>query len=378
MSRIVLSRRRLLQVMAAGAGVLAAQPRLLARLSAAATPGSYGFLTAAELGTLDAVTALILPSDTRPGAREIGIVDYVQSLLSFLPGSDANGDQLVTAADLAAIAAHAPDAAPGAAGDVDGDGTVDARDAQAGASAVFAARPAFGGGPFSGRQAQPHFAMGGAPCGDCHGAKGEGGYAVPASGGAVDAFPPNAFRLFAPMNRLQALSWRVRILGAGAVPEVADNPLLAQIPDIDLRQRYRSGLAQLESLAQSRFDSAFPALTTTQQRQVLSQANRLFVELLERHVIEGVLCMPEYGGNRDRLGWQLAGYDGDSQPLGYAIYDPSAPGAYRERPDKPNSGPNPDEDCAGFSPAMQSFLDLISRSTGGGPFAEPYCFEVDE
>lgn len=376
MSRIVLNRRRLLQLMA-GAGVLAAQPRLLARLLATATPGSYGFLTAAELATLDAATALILPSDARPGAREIGVVDYVQSLLSFLPGSDANRDQLVTAADLAAIAAHAPDATTGDAGDVDGDGVVDARDAHAGASAVFAARPAFGGGPFSGRQAQPHFDIGGTPCESCHGAKGAGGHAMPAAGGDVDAYPPNAFRLFAPMNRLQALSWKVRILGPQAVPEVADNPLLAQLPDVDLRQRYRAGLAQLESLAQSRFGAAFPALAATQQRQVLTQANRLFVELLNRHVIEGVLCMPEYGGNRDRLGWQLAGYDGDSQPLGYALYDPSAPGSYRERPDKPNSGPNPDEDCAGFSAAMQSFLDLISRSAGGGPFSEPYCFEVD-
>jgi hypothetical protein len=182
------------------------------------------------------------------------------------------------------------------------------------------------------------------------------------------------------MNRLQALRWKVRILGPQAVsevPNVADNPLLAQLPDVDLRQRYRSGLAQLESLAQSRFGSGFTALTSVEQRQVLTQANRQFADLLNRHVIEGVLGAPEYGGNRDRLGWQLVGYDGDSQPLGYAIYDPAAPGFYRERPDKPNSGPNPDEDCAGFSIAMQSFLDLISGSAGGGPFADPYCFEVD-
>ncbi|HSP99293.1 MAG TPA: gluconate 2-dehydrogenase subunit 3 family protein [Candidatus Dormibacteraeota bacterium] len=373
--RLVLTRRRLLQLLA-GTGVLAVQPRLLARLAAPARSGSYGFLTADELATLDAVTALILPTDQRPGAREIGVVDYIQSLLSFLPGSDANCDQLVTAADLTAIAAHAPGAGC-TGGDVDGDGAVDARDAQAGASAVYGARPAFGGGPFSGRQAQPHFDIGDTPCGECHGAKGDGGHAVPAPGGGVDAYPPNAFRLFPPMNRLQELSWKVRILGPQAAPQVADNPLLAQLPEVDLRQRYRSGLAQLESLAEGRFGTGFAALTAVQQGQVLTQANRQFAELLNRHVIEGILCAPEYGGNRDRVGWQLAGYDGDSQPLGYAIYDESAPGSYRERPDKPNSGPNPDEDCAGFSAAMQSFLDLISRSAGGGPFADPYCFEVD-
>jgi hypothetical protein len=362
----------------AGAGALAVQPRLLAGLMARASSGSYGFLAAGELATLDAVTALILPSDARPGAREIGVVDYIQSLLSFLPGSDANCDQLVTAADLVAIAAGVPGTTCGDAGDVNGDGAVDALDARAGTSALYAARPAFGGGPFSGRQAQPHFDIGDTRCSECHGSKGKGGHAVPAAGGGVDAFPPNAFRLFPPLSRLQTLSWKVRVLGPAAAPEVADNPLLAQLPEVDLRQRYRDGLAQLESLAQSGFGSGFTALSAAQQRQVLGQANRQFAELLHRHVIEGVLCMPEYGGNRDRLGWKLAGYDGDSQPLGYAIYDPSVPGAYRERADRPNSGPNPDEDCAGFSAAMESFLDLISRSAGGGPFAAPYCFEVDE
>lgn len=371
MSTLLLSRRRLLQILAGG-GVMAAQPRLLARLLASATPGSYGFLTAAELATLDAATALILPTDARPGAREIGVVDYIQSLLSFMPGSDANGDEVVSAADLAAIAARVP------AGDVDGDGAVDARDGEAGASAVFAARPAYGGGPFSGRQPQPHFDMGGAPCADCHGAKGAGGFALPAAGGdGVDAYPPNAFRRFAPLNRLQALSWQLRILGPQAVPEVADNPLLATLPEIGLRQRYRDGLAQLEALAASRFGGAFASLAADEQRRVLTLADRRFTDLLYRQVIEGVLCMPEYGGNRDQLGWLLTGYDGDSQPLGYTIYDPAAPGFYRERPDKPNSGPNPDEDCAGFSAAMQSFLDLVSRSAGGGPFDAPYCFEVD-
>src|SRR5512143_801283 len=133
-----LSRRRLLQLMTV-AGAAALHPRLLGRLAAGGVPAAalppYGFLTAEELAILDAATAVVLPTDDRPGAREVGVVDYIQSLLSFLPGSDANCDRLVTAADLTAIAAHSPGAGC-TGGDVDGDGAVDARDAQAGASAA--------------------------------------------------------------------------------------------------------------------------------------------------------------------------------------------------------------------------------------------------
>jgi hypothetical protein len=379
----ILSRRRVLQLLA-GAGVVALRPHLLSRVVAGTVPAAsapaYGFLGAEELATLDAATALLLPSDERPGAREIGVVGYIQSLLSFLPGSDANCDSHVNAADLTAVEHVALGQYLGCpqGGDVDGDGAVDRADVGAAAAAIFRARPMFAGGPFSGRNPQPHFPIGGTACVVCHGANADAPAARGTPRGAtVEVYPPNAFRQFLPMNRLQRLSWKVRLLGAQAVPEVADNPLLAALPEVDLRRRYRDGLAELESLAGESFAKPFTALTAEQQREVLTGVEPMFVELLTRHVIQGTLCAPEYGGNVDRLGWQLAGFDGDSQPLGYEIYDESVAGFYRERPDKPNSGPDPDESCGGFSDNMRRFLDFLSSATGGGRFAEPYCFEVD-
>jgi hypothetical protein len=382
---LTLTRRRLLQLAAAAAAV-AVHPRLLSRVVAggAALPAlpPYGFLTADELAILDAATALILPSDARPGAREIGVVDYIQSLLSFLPGSDANCDRLVTAADLTAVEIKALGQAVAcpSGGDVDGNGSVDGGDSRAAEAAAFRARPAFAGGPFSGRNPQPHFAVGDTPCSACHGADHATAPGTSGSRAAptVELYPPNAFREFLPLNRLQTLSWTVRILGAAAVPEVADNPLLDELPEVDLRRRYRDGLAALEASSQQRHTARFVDVPAAQQRELLRQAAPQFVELLNRHVIQGTLSVPEYGGNRDQLGWRLVGFDGDSQPLGYEIYDESVPGSYRERTDKPNSSPNPDEDCRGFSEPMRRFLDLISRAAGGGPFGEPYCFEVDE
>ena len=382
-----LSRRHVLQMIAAaGASVL--HPRLLLRAAAAEPPvAAYGFLSAPELAILDAATALILPCDDRPevpenerpGAREIGVVDYVQSLLSFVPGADANCDRYVDAADLNAVEQKAfrqflgcPDG-----GDVNGDGLVDEADIRAAQAAAFRARPMFAGGPFSGRNPQPHFPIGNTPCIVCHGANSTSRSAGGGVGGStVEVYPPNAFRQFLPMNRLQALSWKVRLLGAAAVPEVANNPLAAGLPEVDLRRRYRDGLAALDAAALD-LGSSFVSLAPEKQREVLAKADRSFVDLLYRHIVQGTFCVPEYGGNRSRLGWQLTRFDGDSQPLGYEIYDETAPGSYRERPDKPNSTANPDEDCTGFSEEMKRFLDLISTFTGGGPFENPYCFEVD-
>jgi hypothetical protein len=266
---------------------------------------------------------------------------------------------------------------------VNGDGAVDRTDLGAAVAAVFRARPMFAGGPFSGRNPQPHFPIGTTPCNVCHGVNADARAAAGGAGGAtVEVYPPNAFRQFLPMNRLQTLSWKVRLLGPPAVPEVAENEALAafvaELPEVDLRNRYRRELAEIEAASQRPpYEKRFVDLTREQQHEVLRQADPRFIDLLTRHVIQGTLCAPEYGGNRDRLGWQLAGFDGDSQPLGYEIYDESVPGFYRERDDKPNSRPDPGEECSEFSDNMKRFLDFISRASGGGPLDEPGCLELD-
>src|SRR5205085_1998033 len=98
------------------------------------------------------------------------------------------------------------------------------------------------------------------------------------------------------------------------------------------------------------------------------------------HTAEGMFSVPEYGGNRNRVGWQLIGFDGDSQPLGYTLGFDEAAQSYIERPDKPNSGPDPDEACAGFSANVLRFLSLITLTGDTQPamrFRSPFCFEVE-
>jgi hypothetical protein len=381
-----LSRRQFLRLIAAGAGVTVLRVPI-ARAAAGGTV-THGFLTAPELVTLDAATALIIPTDGEPsptqfGARDCGVVDYIQSMLSFMPGSDANCDRRVNAADLTAAILGTTTSPAGCAqgGDVNGDGVVDPNDVIAAESAIYGARPVYAGGPFSGRLPQPHFSTGSTPCQLCHVAPIQEAAAPAIAGTAaatVDNYPPNFFAQFLPPSRLQAMSWKIRILGVEAVPEAKKNPLATESIEVNLRNKYRDGLASLDAISQQQSGKPFAQLSVSDQNLVLAAADPDFRSILTYHTIEGMLCDPTYGGNRNRLGWQLIRFDGDSQPLGYEIYDETVPGNYRERSDKPNSRPNPDEDCSGFSPNVQKFLHAISSvdlTKPGGEFPSPVCLD---
>ena len=104
MLRRRVSRRLFLQGAAAGSSLLL-WPRLARRAGAAGNMPAEGFLTADEYRAVEALTARIVSSDDgTPGARECGVADYVQGLLSAFPGADANADGRVSAADLTAVA----------------------------------------------------------------------------------------------------------------------------------------------------------------------------------------------------------------------------------------------------------------------------------
>jgi hypothetical protein len=317
------------------------------------------FLSSEEVARLDAVFARLIPSDELPGAREASAVSYVQGLLSALADPDTNCDGRRSAADLTAVVqrlgSHAGEGCPAA--DLNGDGVVDAADVTSAELALAEARPLFGGGPFSGRQ----------PFGDF------------ATGEATQEYPPSSFEKTLPLNRLQRLAWSVRLDGATGISELADNPLVATLPDVGLRRQYRDGLAEIERLSRSIFGASFLDLAAAAQDEVLRQIPPAFLRLLTGHAIEGFLCAPEYGGNRNGIGWKLVGFDGDSQPLGYTLGFDAGTGQYIERADKPNSKPNPQEDCRGFSTRTGNFLRTIARAPDtqpGAVFRNPYCFEV--
>jgi gluconate 2-dehydrogenase gamma chain len=68
-----------------------------------------------------------------------------------------------------------------------------------------------------------------------------------------------------------------------------------------------------EDLGEDRQDTVLSALQAGAIGEIDGGAD-LF-ELVRRHVLEGVFCEPNYGGNRDLVGWALVGFPG--QRYGY-------------------------------------------------------------
>jgi gluconate 2-dehydrogenase gamma chain len=89
---------------------------------------------------------------------------------------------------------------------------------------------------------------------------------------------------------------------------------------------YRRGLRAIERCAKAKFRRAFCLLSEAQKDEVLVDFEtgavpgfKLavdFFEMVRCHVLEGVFCEPEYGGNRDMIGWRLVDFPG--QQFGYA------------------------------------------------------------
>lgn len=112
---------------------------------------------------------------------------------------------------------------------------------------------------------------------------------------------------------------------AGAVTYI--DRALAQAYRREAR-RYRLVLAQLDIAARQRFGGPFVAASGAEQDALLrdlesghlsqiagSHGTALF-DLLRKHVMEGVLSDPIYGGNRDFAGWKAVGYPGPSRDHG--------------------------------------------------------------
>ena len=57
-------------------------------------------------------------------------------------------------------------------------------------------------------------------------------------------------------------------------------------------------------------DALLRALEAGELKELSGAKGRALFELLRRHVMEGVLADPIYGGNRDFAGWKAVGYPG--------------------------------------------------------------------
>jgi gluconate 2-dehydrogenase gamma chain len=103
--------------------------------------------------------------------------------------------------------------------------------------------------------------------------------------------------------------------GPGAREAQAARYILSALASDYRRQlpEYVAGLAEIDARARSVYGASFVALEAARQDAILQQTEleaSSFFDLLLRHTREGVFGDPRWGGNADRVGWQLIGYAG--------------------------------------------------------------------
>lgn len=128
---------------------------------------------------------------------------------------------------------------------------------------------------------------------------------------------------FVPLDPLAELGWRIRLEGTRGIKsrEFAG-------PVDGLQTLYRQGLAHLDARAAA-LGGPFASLPATVQDVLLSDQTDTsvqdFVSMAMADTIDAMYGLPEYGGNRNLVGWTTTGWPGDVQPRGYTPAQVSEP-----------------------------------------------------
>ena len=177
-------------------------------------------------------------------------------------------------------------------------------------------------------------------------------------GGASTRFPEDDFKHFAPLDRVNAHAWKLKLFGSAGVPGGAPNEaLLGAVTG--LREEVRGLLAHAGKLAP---DLGSRALA--ERMKVFNQLDESERDLCIELVCQAAFAAPEYGGNRNGAGWTQIHFEGDSQPLGYSLWD-EAKGEYRERAAFPMSTGNPGLDPEPMDQGSKDLIETVVRALGG-------------
>ncbi|MES2685120.1 MAG: gluconate 2-dehydrogenase subunit 3 family protein [Pseudomonadota bacterium] len=137
----------------------------------------------------------------------------------------------------------------------------------------------------------------------------------------------NQFASFLPLDGYEAFAWRLALEGSQGKPEREFNGAVKGLQAI-----YREGLAQLDARAQGMGSANFAALGAPQRDVLINDSSdALIAELVDvafPATLNAFYGAPEYGGNRDGVGWGFTAYEGDVQPRGYTdaqVVEPDNP-----------------------------------------------------
>ena len=306
--RILLGRRQFLQALGAVSVVLLAPWTRVERAWAAARGK---FFTKSERKTMEALVDTIIPPDDTPGAAQLGVVRYIEGLLTMF---DERRPRL------------------------------------------------YAGGPYSNRNPFIDYKTG-TPS------------KKRPKDAFKKFVPPNRLQALywrwqivgtagldeADRTLVEPLDAQI---GKGALIGLQDlyRDGLAELDALS-REGHGAPFVDLDDAARASVRDAAKATGLVDPRR-----GRNFISLVTQHTVEGLFSAPEYGGNRKAGGWAFTPVTGDSQPLGYDLYS-TQDGAFPERADRPLSTPNPDE-IAGplpLSPISDSIQQVIMLGSNGVP-----------
>ncbi|WP_094078685.1 gluconate 2-dehydrogenase subunit 3 family protein [Perlucidibaca aquatica] len=131
-------------------------------------------------------------------------------------------------------------------------------------------------------------------------------------GGAMD----NGFARFIPLDAYEELAWRIVIEGSQGLQEREVNG-----PVKGLQQIFREGLAHLEMRAQAAGGGTFADLPAIARDLIVFDVTdnevQALVDVAFPATLNAMYGAPEYGGNKNLVGWTSNDFEGDVQPRGY-------------------------------------------------------------
>jgi gluconate 2-dehydrogenase gamma chain len=146
---------------------------------------------------------------------------------------------------------------------------------------------------------------------------------------AARADPQAGLEFFSPGQAAEIEAMAAQIIPSDASPGAREAGVIYFIDRAMVtfeRERqpvYKEGLPFLQARTQEIFPGSteFSKLNSDQQIQLLTAIEKTeFFEIVRLHTVMGFLADPDYGGNRDQIGWKLIGFESRPSfkpPFGY-------------------------------------------------------------
>jgi hypothetical protein len=169
----------------------------------------------------------------------------------------------------------------------------------------------------------------------------------------------NHFEDFLPLDPYEEQAWRLRIQGSRGRRELEFNG-----PVTGFQDTYRAGLAACDEAAGP---ARFADLPAPMRDAILRSDDpriQAFVDVAFPHTLEAMYGAPEYGGNRDLIGWDYTGFMGDVQPRGWT--DDEVTRRDADGPAAPPPDGTTDDELAALAPLAFPELGfgMLARTDG--------------